>query len=391
METVRMVKAPSAPEKADLSCLSLETAREVRSFHQSFPVYRETPLVRLNGLAKQAGLGELCVKDESYRFGLNAFKALGGSYAIGRYLAERLGVDLADLPYEAMTSEATRKKLGEITFATATDGNHGRGVAFTAKLLGQKSVVYMPKGSSLERLNNIKAEGAMAEITEYNYDDTVRLVEKKARENGWVMVQDTAWEGYEDIPFWIMQGYGTMALEAYRQMGKRPTHIFLQAGVGSMAAAVTGFFSSVYPEEKPVITVVESDQADCIFRTAEAADGRLHPVTGDMKTMMAGLACGEPCTIAWNILQSWADYFVSCPDEITMRGMRALGHPLESDPKVVSGESGAVTTGLVLALMENPELKNLKEQLGLNAKSVVLCFSTEGDTDRQHYREIVND
>ncbi len=389
MEGVKIVQATGRMDKAVLTCLSLESAEKVLSFHQSFPMYRETPLTHLKQLAAELGIEAIYVKDESFRFGLNAFKVLGGSYAIGNYIAGRLGIDISELPYEELISEEIREKTGEITFVTATDGNHGRGVAWTANQLKQKSVVYMPKGSSLERLDNIRAEGADALITDLNYDDTVRFADKQARENGWVLVQDTAWGGYENIPVWIMQGYGTMGLEAYGQLGRRPTHIFLQAGVGSMAAAVTGFFSSAYGENKPIITIVEPNEADCLYRTAKAADGQLHFVTGEMKTMMAGLACGEPCTIAWSILESWADYFVSCPDRISVKGMQMLGNPLKGDPGIVSGESGSVTAGLVAEIMQNRDLSHIREQLHLGKDSVVLCFSTEGDTDKENYKRIV--
>ena len=175
-------------------------AAKASSFHQSFPEYGVTPLVELNGLAQYLGLGKLLVKDESPRFGLNAFKGLGASFAIGRYIADRLGVDISDLSYEKITSDFIRNKLGDLTFVTATDGNHGRGVAWTALQLGFNSVVYMPKGSAVERLNNIRALGARADITSMNYDDTVRFARCKAEENGWILIQDTAWEGYETIP-----------------------------------------------------------------------------------------------------------------------------------------------------------------------------------------------
>ena len=245
-----------------------EAAEKVRSFHSSFPEYAPTPLVQLNGLARELGIDSIYVKDESYRFGLNAFKVLGGSYTIGKYIAEKLGMRLSELSYEKLISSEIREKLGDLTFVTATDGNHGRGVAWTANRLKQHSVVYMPKGSAEERLENIKALGADASITDMNYDEAVRLAFRTSEEKGWVMVQDTAWEGYEDIPAWIMQGYTTMALEAVEQMqGEFPTHVFLQAGVGAMSGAVTGFFADLMKSEKrekPIITIVEPNKADCI-------------------------------------------------------------------------------------------------------------------------------
>lgn len=383
-------------EKENLSCVKkfgLENAKKVQDFHKSFPEYEMTPLADLSALAQKLGVKSIHVKDESYRFGLNAFKVLGGSWSIGNIIAERMGVDISELPYEKMISDEVRGKVGEITFVTATDGNHGRGVAWTANRLKQKCVVYMPAGSAQERLQNIQALGADASITEFNYDDAVRLANKGAEDFGWILVQDTAWEGYEDIPAWIMQGYTTMAYEAAQQLkDEKPTHIFLQAGVGAMSGGVTGFFADYYgDEDRPIITVVEPNKADCIYRTAKANDGRIHTVTGSMNTIMAGLACGEPCTIGWEVLRDHADNFVSVPDYVAAKGMRVLGNPCGNDPKVVSGESGAATLGFVAELMTNESLDWLREQLKIDENSRILCFSTEGDTDKENYRNIVWD
>ncbi|EQF24648.1 diaminopropionate ammonia-lyase, partial [Clostridioides difficile] len=206
---------PKSEEKEKgIEFLKDEEIAKAKAFHESFPQYEKTPLVKLDNLAKSLGVSGIYVKDESYRFGLNAFKVLGGSYSMGRYLAQRLDTDISELGYDKLTSKEIKEKLGEITFFTATDGNHGRGVAWTANKLGQKSVVLMPKGSSEFRLNKIKGEGADASITDLNYDDAVRLANDYAEaDDHGVMVQDTAWDGYEEIPAWIMQGYGTMAKE----------------------------------------------------------------------------------------------------------------------------------------------------------------------------------
>ena len=375
--------------KADLSAFSPAEANKARAFHTGFSQYAQTPLTFLPGLAKAAGVAAIQVKDESYRFGLNAFKVLGGSYALGRYIARTLGEEIENLPANRILSEEVRQKLGQLTFITATDGNHGRGVAWTANQLGQKSVVYMPKGSAQERLDNIRAEGADASITDLNYDDAVRLADQHARERGWVMVQDTAWEGYTDIPLWIMQGYTTMGAEMAGQMEQAPTHIFLQAGVGSMAGAMAGFFTSLYGENKPKIIVVEPNKADCLFRTAKADDGTLHNVTGDMNTIMAGLACGEPCSIGWEVLKSCADGFLTVPEAAAADGMRILAAPCRGDSPIVSGESGAAAFGAAMNLLLNPELTAMKEQLGLDGNSRLLFISTEGDTDKQNYRSVV--
>ncbi len=382
----------STRKKADLSFLNEDVAKRVLKFHSSFEQYAETPLVELKELARYLGLKGLFVKDESYRFGLNAFKVLGGSFTIGQYIANKLAKNIEELPYKTLISDEIKKELGEITFITATDGNHGRGIAWTAEQLKQKAIVYMPKGSAQERVDKIRAHGAFCEVTEMNYDDTVRFCNDLAEKNGYVMVQDTSWEGYEDLPRWIMQGYMTMAYEAYlklKEQNKKPTHIFLQAGVGSLASAVTGFFSSVYPDDKPVITIVEPDKAACLYKTAKADDGELHPVTGEMNTIMAGLACGEPVTIGWGVLHANCENFLSVPDATAAHGMRVLGNPLKGDQRIISGESGAATAGVVSQIMKLEELKEMKEKLKLDENSVVLCFNTEGDTYFDHYRDVV--
>lgn len=369
---------------------SLENAKTVKNYHQSFPEYSVTPLTELPNLAKKLNVSQIYVKDESFRFNLNAFKVLGGSYAIGKYIKEKLNLPDEQFNCETILCDDIKKQLGNLTFITATDGNHGRGVAWTAHRLNQNSVVYMPKGSAQERLDNIKALGAEASITELNYDDAVRLANKHAKENGWIMVQDTAWEGYEEIPLWIMQGYTTMAYEIIQQLGNvRPTHLFLQAGVGALAGAVTGFFADYYKESRPVITIVEPDKADCIFKTAQANDGTIHTVTGDLSTIMAGLACGEPCTIGWQVLKDHADHFISMDDSIAELGMRTLGKPIGNDAKIISGESGAATIGFVTELLSNPQYKSLKEKLGINESSVIICISTEGDTDKENYKRVL--
>ena len=346
-------------------------AEEVRAFHRSLPGYAPTPLVELRALAARLGLGALYVKDESQRFGLNAFKGLGGSWCLHRYLAEH---------------------PGKHTFVTATDGNHGRGIAWSAARLGMDSVVYMPKGSASERLENIRALGARAEITPWNYDDTVRYASRQAEEHGWVLVQDTSWEGYEQVPTWIMEGYTTLMLEAVEQMGAdRPTHVLLQAGVGSMAGAAAGFLAGYYGADRPAIIVAEPHAANCFFQTAAARDGRLHGVGGELRSIMAGLACGEPCGLAWQVLAGCAESFLSLPDWVAAKGMRVLGNPVDGDPRIISGESGAATVGVVAEGMGNPARARLREQLGLDENSRVLCISTEGDTDRENYRRIVWD
>lgn len=381
--------------KSDISFLDEQTARSAEQFHRSFPQYTPTPLVTLDHLAKLFCVEKIYVKDESKRFDLNAFKVLGGSFAIGRYIAQRLGKSIDQLSFAAMTSSEVRAQLGELTFVTATDGNHGRGVAWTANKLGQKSVVYMPRGSAPERLQNIRALGSDASITDLVYDDTVRLARKRAEEPNCVLVQDTSWDGYTEVPSWILQGYLTMGQEivhALKESGQpMPTHLFLQAGVGSMPAAMTGYFANLCGQHKPIITIVEPNRADCIFRTAKAADGKLHFVTEEMRTIMAGLACGEPCPIAWEVIRDYADFCLSIPDYAAARGIRILANPLEGDGRIISGESGASAFGGMSVILSDPQLCALKEQLHIDEHSRLLFISTEGATDRENWQHIVWD
>lgn len=381
-------------EDSQLKVMDLSNVEKAKAFHSSFPQYSETPLANLEHMAERLGISALFVKDESYRFGLNAFKVLGGSFAMANYIAQKTGRDISELDYQTLTSEALRKEFGQATFFTATDGNHGRGVAWAANKLGQKSVVCMPKGSTRTRFENIQKEGAQVTIEEVNYDECVRMAAAQAEKtpNG-VIIQDTAWDGYEEIPAWIMQGYGTMSMEAAEQLKaagcEAPTHIFVQAGVGSLAGSVQGFFANLFPENCPTTVVVEAQAADCLYRSAIEKDGKIRFVEGDLQTMMAGLACGEPNTISWDILKNHSSFFVSCPDWVSAKGMRMLGAPCKGDPRVISGESGAVSMGLISSIMELEELKELKQALKLDKNSKILMFSTEGDTDPESYRNIV--
>ncbi|MEA4963208.1 diaminopropionate ammonia-lyase [Lutispora sp.] len=382
-------------KKVKVDFISRDVVSGVRDFHKSFPQYAATPLHDLSNLSKELNVSNIWIKDESYRFGLNAFKVLGGSYAIGRYICDKTNMGLENLTYSNLVSEDTKTKLGDTVFVTATDGNHGRGVAWASREMGYRSVVFMPKGSAEMRLENIRNEGAEACITEYNYDDAVRLANEYALKNNGVMVQDTAWEGYEEIPRWIMQGYATIADEVEEQLRAldygEPTHVFLQAGVGSFAAAMLGYFVDKYGNDRLISAIVEPDKADCLYRSAVINDGRPHAVTGHMDTIMAGLACGEPNTIGWKILRDYADMFISCPDYVAARGMRILANPIKSDPRIISGESGAVGTGLISLIMQKTEYKELKDKLKLDKASRTLIISTEGDTDIEGYRKVVWD
>ena len=377
-----------------LSLMSEENVLEALRFHRSFPQYKVTPLHSLSDLAEYLGIGSLYVKDESYRFGLNAFKVLGGSFAIAKYISSRTGIPVDGLPYKVLASKELRDKIGQTTFYTATDGNHGRGIAWAANKLGQKAVVRMPHGSSEIRRRNIAKEHAEVTIEDLNYDDCVRLATEQAMDdpNG-VIVQDTAWKGYTDIPSWIMQGYGTLAVEADRQMiadgCERPTHIIIQAGVGSLAGSVVGYFMNKYRSNPPIMCVVEAGSADCLYRSAKRGDGKMVKVKGKLDTIMAGLACGEPNLIGWDILRNHADGFASAPDWMSAMGTRIYGVPLDNDPQIISGESGSVTMGFLWAISMYKRYNYIRKALKIGPKSRVLLVSTEGNTDPRRFREVV--
>ena len=363
-------------------------AQDALRFHRSLPMYRETPLVSLSCAAEQYGVAAICVKDESARFGLKAFKGLGGSYCMFRILCEKLGLDPATTDYGSFLREDLRRACASIEFATATDGNHGKGVSWAAKLFGCKAHVFMPKGTVEARRRAIEEAGsAVAEITDWNYDRTVRHAASLAGQKGWILIQDTAWEGYEQVPQWIIEGYLSMAAEAAAQMGDRlPTHLFLQAGVGAMAGGVEAYFTERAAGTRPLVAIVEPEEAACIYRSVLADDGEPHSIPGDPVTIMAGLNCGTPCRSVWPILRDRSAYFCACADSVTERGMRAYAHPLGSDRAVISGESGAVSYGLLLEILRSDTLREL---FRIDRDSVILLINTEGDTDPEGYRRVL--
>lgn len=370
------------------------TARLARSFHRQLPSYKMSPLKNLSNLAAMLGLGGIWVKDESQRMALTSFKILGGTYAIYRVVKSILGIgDEEELPFSELVSPATRAKLGDLTFAAATDGNHGRGVAWAANALHLRAVIYVHKFTSQARIDAIARYGAEVRVVDGTYDDAVRQVMIDAEKNGWQIISDTSWEGYEDVPRWVMQGYTTMFEEAQEQFAGqgivKPTHIFVQAGVGALAASAIGYYHQLFGANDPVAVVVEPDRAACLYHSARVGDGRPHTFSGDLDTIMAGLACGDPSPIAWDILKDCVDVFLSCPDYVAAKGMRVYGVPLDDDPFIVSGESGSVTLGALMFIMELDELAGLREKLGLDRNSQVLLINSEGNTDPNHFRRIV--
>lgn len=384
---------PQTPKGGSLPAdFSKEASRRVERFHQRLPGYRPTDLLRLSRLAERWGVKEILIKDESTRFDLKAFKALGGSYAVARLMVKRLGMSPEEIDFNYLVSDEARKRIGQVTFTTATDGNHGRGIVWAAEQLHQRAVVYMPKGAASSRVENIRSHGASVIVTDLTYDDAVRLCRRTAEEKSWLVIQDTAWDGYTEIPLWIMQGYMTMCVEAADQMaltGLRPTHVFVQVGVGSLAGAVVGYLLNRFPDHPPRFITMEPTRAACIFASAAAADGRPHAVSGDLNTIMAGLACGEPNPMAWEILRDFCCCYVGCEDFTAANGVRILANPLHGDTFVEAGESGAVGLGVLDLLCNNDRFGELKQELAIDRDSTLLFFNTEGATDPETYREIV--
>lgn len=366
---------------------------EARTFHAQMPGYEMTPLKRLTHLASRLGLGSIWVKDESARMRLNAFKALGGSFAIYRFICDKVG--RPRLSFADLMSDEIRAAVGDITFTSATDGNHGKGLAWAARKLGFPCVIYVHKLTSSARISAIAEYGAEVRVVDGNYDDAVRQCERDARANGWQVVSDTSWPGYEDIPRAVMQGYTTLLGETQEQLAAqgiiRPTHIFLQAGVGAFAAAMIAFYEKLFGADAPVAVVVEPRTAACLYHSVQVGDGRPHAVSGDLDTIMAGLACGEPSPLAWEILLNGADFIVTAPDYVAAKGMRMYGVPLRGDPYVISGESGAVTLGALAFIMQYEGAAALRERLGLGETSRVLLINTEGNTDPDYFRNVVWD
>ncbi|WP_029007783.1 diaminopropionate ammonia-lyase [Azospirillum halopraeferens] len=333
----------------------------------SWPGYAPTPLVALPGLAAAAGVADIRYKDESGRFGLGSFKALGGAYAVLRLLRSR-----------------PDRHPAEITVCCATDGNHGRSVAWGARQFGCRCVIFIHATVSEGRRAAIAAYGAEVIRTAGTYDDSVRAAAEAAARNGWHVVSDTSYDGYRDIPRDVMQGYTVMAEEALEQIPAPPTHVFVQGGVGGLAAAVCAQLWQRYGARRPVFVVAEPDRADCLFRSAAA--GRRVAVPGDLNTLMAGLACGEVSELAWEILEPAAPFFTAIPDDAAVAVMRLLADGVDGDPPLVAGESAVAGLAVALAAAQDPPAR---AKLGLGPDARVLVFGTEGATDPDLYEELV--
>jgi diaminopropionate ammonia-lyase len=365
--------------------LSLAAFEEAKREITSWAGYHPTPLRRLSNLASTAGVGEILYKQESGRFGIGSFKALGGAYAVlrllQRHIFEHAGV-------QACASEIASPRYADLvsnmTVAAATDGNHGRSVAWGARTFGCQCVIYLPASVSQGRVRAIEQYGAQVRRVPGTFDDAVRRAASDAAEHGWEVVPDTSTQGRSDVPRDVMQGYSVLIDEAASQWPALPSHVFVQAGVGGLAAAVCAYLWERYGKDRPRLVVVEPTKADCIFRSAMA--GHPTPAQGALDTIMGGLACGVVSPLAWRILERGADAFATIDDDAAADCMRLLAECRCGDDPIVAGESAVA--GLAALLMACADT-TAGETLGLSSKSRVLVFGTEDATDPETYRAIV--
>ncbi|KLN62221.1 hypothetical protein WH96_01465 [Kiloniella spongiae] len=362
-----------------------------------WPEYEVSPLTSLPGLAKELNLVDVSFKDESKRFNLGSFKALGGAYAVFRFLKSTIEQKLAiEIGSDDLRNRIYEDITSQLTVTTATDGNHGRSVAWGAQIFGCKATIYVPTSCSTSRITAIKEFGATVIQTSLNYDETVEHCAKEAKKQNAQVISDTSWDDYRDIPAQIMQGYSIIAEETLKEYFTRrfrqaipPSHIFIQAGVGGLAAAITGYFWTYLGERRPKIIIVEPETAACLY--ASAAEGTLTKASGDKETgkihtVMAGLDCGEASPIAWDILSHGADFFMTIPDAITGPTMKLAAASPFDDQAIEAGESSIA--GLA-ALIMTATHEDTREVLGLSPDSRILLINSEGIMDQSLYQELV--
>ena len=370
---------------AERAVLSHDAGEDARREIAGWPGYAATPLRTLPDLARRTSVGEVLYKDESSRFGLGSFKALGGAYGVRHVLAS----EVARLTGREPSPDSLRRgehadAVRGITVITATDGNHGRSVAWGARMFGCSCVVYLPSGVSANREAAIRGYGAETVRSSGNYDAAVREAQERAQRDGFFVVSDTSYEGYEEVPRLVMQGYTVLMAEALAEIDRPPTHVFVQAGVGGLAAAVCSVLWERFGEARPTVVVVEPERAACLFESAKA--GRLVTLHGDLETVMAMLSCGEVSPLAWRIVEPCADFFMTVPDDAVPPAMRLLAGGAGSGERITVGESGVAGVCGLLAAAADPALRRT---VGLSAESRVLTIGTEGATDPEIYESII--
>jgi len=360
--------------------LSLESFELANKEIRSWDGYESTPLHSLSDLASDNGVSLIAYKDESHRFSIKSFKALGGAYAVANLLIKKLKEQGIEAKSSDLIAGTYSKITSKITVCCATDGNHGRSVAWGAQKFGCNCEIYIHSNVSVAREEAIAKYGAIVNRINGNYDESVHIAAEVSESKGYYVVSDTSYEGYTDIPKDVMQGYTVMVDEAMKQMEELPTHVFLQGGVGGFPAAVVSFLVESL-ECPPIFVVVEPTNADCLFQSA--VNGEPTVVHGDLDTIMAGLSCGEVSLLAWPILESYVSHFLSIQDDSISKTMQLLAN---RDRPIVAGESAvAGLAGFLIACNDD----NLKSKLMLNENSRILFFGTEGDTDEKMYGQLV--
>ncbi|MEE9463493.1 MAG: diaminopropionate ammonia-lyase [Bacteroidales bacterium] len=340
------------------------------AYHSKLRRYESTPLILLPRLAKSMGIKELYIKDESRRFRQNTFKTLGASFAIHKYLDANPGKHI---------------------FCTATDGNHGRSVAWAAKMNKQKAVIFVPADTAISRIKNIKKQRGKVIVVDGDYDAAVVRARDEAEGNGYVLMQDMSWEDYTEIPTFITTGYKTMMMEL-EELIHAPREplidfVFLQCGVGTWASSVVAYYRNRYPKNMPMIVAVEPLNSDSLLESIRQE--RVSKTKGSQQTLMSGLNCGTPSPLAWKILKDGVDLFLAIPDDYAIKAMQNLYFPFRSDTQIFAGESGAAGLGGLTALAYEESLEEVKKKIGLNRQSRVLIFNTEGVTDPDNFEELI--
>jgi len=347
--------------------------------------YAETPLHSLTALASALGVAGIHYKDEGPRFGLGSFKALGGAYAALRILQRELTARLGrDVTADEIRNGALAAEAAKITLVSATDGNHGRSLAWGAQMFGAPCRIYIHKEVSQGRADAMAAYGAHITRIDGDYDASVALARRDADANGWFVVSDTSWPGYSQPPRDVMAGYGVMVREITDTMAKPPSHVFLQAGVGGLAAAVAAALVQHWGDAAPRVVVVEPDRAACLIASARA--GKATGVAIADETIMAGLSCGEPSEMAWSILHETARDYLAMPDSLVGPTVRLLARPLAGDPAIAAGESAVAGLAALIAVMQDAAMA---KAMGLDAASEVLLIGSEGVTDPEIIAQIM--
>jgi len=369
------------------------TNPDIQKFHQSLSGYSPTPLVERPALAQKLGIRRLYIKDEAHRFGIKAFKPLGASYAIFRYLKAQWEERFDSLfGIDAFQDAGKMERLGAKTFCAATDGNHGRAVAWTARMLNQRAVIYMPENTAQARIENIENEGGKTVLVNGTFDDCVARCDADARTNGWVAIADTAVDGNMDVPNNIMAGYSTIFHELTllnTPVKSKVDAVLLQAGVGGFAAAGSWFYTHRYGKNRPHLICVEPIDSDCCLESILNENGAPTTTLGKQMSIMAGLNCGVPSLSAWPVLRDAVHAFMAIEDHYAEEAMRELYFAEEEDESIISGESGASGLAGLMALCREETFKPIRARMKLSDCSV-LVINTEGDTDPENFKQIIN-